>query len=812
MPKICSYQKNADSLLLITDHGNIKLQCCSGGILRVVYTLRDEFSNRESLMVTSRSVGNINFDVDETDEIIIMLMEKLNIRINKETAAINYYDRDGGILLKEPEKGGKTLFPVEVINTVFDASTKVKIEQSVDGARSIVDGEKHVIDRIAYTTKLELCFEKDEALYGLGSHEEGVMNLRGSHQYLYQHNLKGLMPILVSTKGYGLLFDCYSAMTFRDDMHGAYIWSEFSDEMDFYFIYGPKIDDIINGYRKLTGKVPMLPKWAFGYIQSKERYETQQELIDVVREYRRRNIPLDCIVLDWRSWEGELWGQKSFDKTRFPSAVKMMEELHALHTRLMVSVWPNMTNDGPNQIEMKQHGYLLGNQSTYDAFNPFARELYFKQANEGIFENGTDAWWCDCSEPFESDWKGAKKPEPEERLLINTSEAKKYIDPAYINAYSLLHSKGIYEGQRKTTDEKRVVNLTRSSYGGQQRYATITWSGDISANWETLKKQIAGGLNFCVSGAPYWTLDIGGFFVSKKEQWFWCGDYDNGFEDDGYKELYTRWIQFGAFLPMFRSHGTDTPREVWRFGEPGTRFYDTIVNFISFRYRLMPYIYSLAFMVTTQDYTMMRALPFDFVHDKNTLNIDDQYMFGPAIMVNPVVKPMYYGKNSKTIHEANKTREVYLPMGCEWVDFWTGKRLNGGNHVIAAAPLEYIPLYIKAGSILPLGEVKQYTAADNQDIIELRIYDGTDGSFSLYEDEGDNYNYENGYYSNINISWIDISRTLIIERREGSFKGYIPKITFNVVLVSENHGTGITETTQSDKTAQYIGEKLIIEF
>lgn len=811
MPRICSYKKTEDSLILLTDNGSIRLQCCAGNILRVVYTLRDEFSNKDSLMVVNRKISDFNFSVDETDESIFMLMDQFHIQVNKKTSAINYFDKKGNLLVKEPDKGGKKLTQREVIKTVFDDNAEIKLEQSVDGARSRVEGEKYIVDRIAYSTKLEFCFSEGEALYGLGSHEEGVMNLRGSHQYLYQHNFKGLMPVLVSTKGYGLLFDSYASMIFRDDMHGSYIWSEFNEEMDFYFIYGPDFDNIVSGYRQLTGKVPMLPKWAFGYVQSKERYESEQELIEIAKEYRKRNIPLDCIVLDWRSWEGELWGQKSFDKSRFPDPVGMMEELHRINVKLMVSIWPIMTNNGANHVEMKEYGYLLGNQSTYDAFNEKARELYFKQANEGIFSKGTDAWWCDCTEPFESDWKGETKPEPEERLIINTAEAKKYLDPAYINAFSLLHSKGIYEGQRKLTDRKRVVNLTRSSYGGQQRYGTITWSGDICAKWETMKTQIADGLNFCASGAPYWTLDIGGFFVAKKEQWFWDGDYNLGCEDYGYRELYTRWFQYGAFLPMFRSHGTDTPREVWRFGEAGSVFYDTLVKFINLRYRMMPYIYSLAYRVTNENYTMMRALPFDFAQDNKVYNINDQYMFGPAVMVNPVYKPMYFDSSSVELKDTQKQREVYLPANHNWIDFWTGEEFCGGQKITSEAPIEIIPLYIKAGSILPMGDVKQHTAKDNQDELELRIYPGADCVFTLYEDEGDSYDYEKGDFSTIELKWFDGEQKLVIGKREGFFKGYMPLIHFKVVIVSPNHGVGAYNTVNNVTEITYVGNEMEVK-
>ena len=352
-----------------------------------------------------------------------------------------------------------------------------------------------------------------------------------------------------------------------------------------------------------------------GISNQKSATRSQEELLAVVKAYRQREIPLDGIVLDWRSWPGDLWGQKSFDPERFPQPQAMIEELHRLQVRLMVSIWPTMHNHGPNHREMLEREYLLGDKVTYNAFDERARALYWKQAEQGLFSLGVDAWWCDCTEPFEADWTGTTRPEPDERRRMNTEEAKKYLDPQYINAYSLQHSRGMYEGQRQTTTSKRVVNLTRSAYAGQQRYGTITWSGDISAKWQTLKRQIAAGINFCVTGLPYWTVDIGAYFVAKKDLWFWDGDFQEGCEDLGYREFYVRFFQYGTFLPLFRSHGTDTPREVWRFGKPGSRFYDTLVTFIRLRYRLLPYLYSLAARVTREDYTMLRALAFDFRQD-----------------------------------------------------------------------------------------------------------------------------------------------------------------------------------------------------
>ncbi len=673
---IQSYSSTPEGLYIASDRGYLSLTPYSPCAIRVRFSLLPEFSPKDSLIVTAKPEPEIAYTVEETPESLILATSAVTIAIQRQTLAFTYFDRQGRVLTKEPDRGGKTLDPVDVLVSVFDESTTIESRDNADGVRMDARNVRQVVDRKAYHTKLEFEWVEGEALYGLGSHEEGMFNLRGQHQYLYQQNMKAVVPVLISTRGYGVFIDSCSLMTFHDDAFGSYLWSDVDDALDYYFLYGPEFDQIVHEIRTLTGRSPMLPKWAFGYVQSKERYVTQAELIDIAREYRRRELPLDCIVLDWKSWTGDLWGQKTFDPQRFPNPSQMTADLHDLHTRMMISIWPIMRPGGANWQEMKDNAYLLGNQATYNAFSPEARACYWEQANQGLFSHGIDAWWCDCTEPFEADWKGANKPEPEERLRINTEEAKRYLDPEQINAYSLLHSQGIYEGQRRAAKEKRVINLTRSAYLGQQRYATVTWSGDTAARWETFRRQIAEGLNFCATGMPYWTLDIGGFFVKRKpEMWFWSGDYDEGVADLGYRELFVRWFQYGAFLPMFRTHGTDTPREIWRFGEPGEPFYDALVSALELRYRLLPYIYSLAGWTTHHDYTMLRALPFDFRADPATYDVRDQYLFGPALMVNPVTRPMLYDVGSQPLKGIPQTRPVYLPSGADWVDFWTGQYL-----------------------------------------------------------------------------------------------------------------------------------------
>jgi alpha-D-xyloside xylohydrolase len=600
--RINSWQATPGSVLITTHRitdgepvaGLLEISAVQNHILRVRFTERSAFRNPESLMVMAGEAAGA-LRVEDGPDALLLATADVQLEIDKNSTAFSWRDANGNPLVREPANPGRRLHEIPVFRTVWDDQAEVATEKTVDGEKVRAAGGKTVQDRLAYSAKVSFEFADGEAIYGLGQHEEGVLNYRGHYQYLYQQNMKVAMPAFVSSRGYGCLFDTTALSIFRDDQQGTYFWTEVVEELDFYFLYGPEFDRIVGGIRDLTGHLPMLPKWAYGYCQSKERYVTQDELLAIAAEYRRRRLPLDCIVQDWCTWPDGQWGYKTFDPSRFPDPGKLMEELHAVNVRLMVSIWPNLTGEQNRDLaEFREAGELLGNQATYNAFLPAARERYWRQANHGYFQHGIDAWWCDCTEPFEADWNGEVKLEPEQRLAANTGESRKYLDPSRINAYSLLHARGIYEGQRRQTDRKRVANLTRSACPGQQRYATVTWSGDVEATWSRLRRQIADGLNFAVTGNPRWTFDIGAFFVKPGKEWFRAGEYPEGCDDLGYRELYTRWFQLGAFLPMFRSHGTDTPREIWRFGEPGTRFYDTLRAFSELRYRLLPYVYSVA--------------------------------------------------------------------------------------------------------------------------------------------------------------------------------------------------------------------------
>ncbi|NSA90147.1 TIM-barrel domain-containing protein [Clostridium beijerinckii] len=721
--------------------------------------------------------------MEETQDSIILRTGLITLTINKKTGQFVWKNgKNNEILLQERDKELVSI-PVEKYSTNGEKAI-IKRVKTVDGERSFVENLKPYIDTMAYRAKLSFEWQEKEAIHGLGQGEEGIYNYRGNSQYLYQHNMRTPFPCLVSNKNYGILFDCGSLMTLNDDSRGAYVYLDVVEQLDYYFVFGEKLDDIVGGFRKITGRAAMLPKWALGYIQSKETYRNQEELVEVVKEYRKRNVPIDCIVQDWHTWEEGLWGNKRLDKNRYPDIGKANKEIHDLNAHTMVSIWPNMNVGGEDYEEFLQAEYLLGDNSTYDAFNEDARKMYWEQAEKELYKGGFDAWWCDSTEPFSGpDWNGEKIREPWERFMLVGNEHKKFLDPAKANLFALMHEKGIFENQRKVSPDKRVLNLARSGYIGSQKYGVVLWSGDTNATWGTFRKQITEGLNLCLSGLPYWTLDIGAFFTVGSEWrnrgcgcnnnpnplWFWQGDYNEGVNDSAYRELYVRWLQYGAFLPMFRSHGTDTPREIWNFGENGEMFYDAIEKFINLRYSLIPYFYSLAGKVTQNHYTMLRSLLFDFSNDEIATEISDEFMCGDSILVCPVTNPMYYEPNSKSIDEP-KIRKCYLPKGADWYDFWTKERLSGGSYVVADALIDKIPLFIRVGSIIPMEEGLQYAEQVSDKPFQIHIYPGDDCEFEFYEDSGDGYEYEKGIYNKILMKWEDKESKFTIGKADYDFQ------------------------------------------
>jgi len=773
-------------------NGKMRLTAVGDNIIRCTYSLK-EIKDIPSIIIEEGKNEPI-----ESAEADGNIFSAKNIRavVDEKTCAVKWEKTDGTTLIAETKKEFIEV-PVEIYTTDGEEPV-VKRVKTVDGERNFIQNLKKKIDHYAFQGRLHFGFSEDEGIYGLGQAEEGVFNYRHHIHYMYQHNMRIPMPMFISDNGYGILFDCTSLMTFNDNEAGSYMYFDAIDQLDYYVVVG-NVDEVIRGFRYLTGEASMLPKWAFGYVQSKEQYYSAAEMAEVVKHYRELGVPLDCIVQDWNSWPEGQWGQKSLDEKRYSDVKEKMKEIHDMNVHTMVSVWPNMNTGTPNHTELFEKGHMLNDLATYDAFNEEARRIYWQQARDGLYEMGFDSWWCDSTEPFSGpDWGGEIKREPWVRFDIVGTEHKKYLSAEKANVYSLLHAKGMYENQRRDYPDKRMLNLTRSGYASGQKYGAMLWSGDITAAWSTIKQQIAEGLNMAMSGYPYWTLDIGGFFTVGKEwqrrgcscntdptpKWFWKGIYDYGVEDKGYCELYTRWIEMGCFLPMFRSHGTDTPREIWNFGEKGTMFYDAIEKFINLRYQLMPYIYSMAGSVRLNSDTIMRSLVFDFSEDKIARKISSQFMFGRSILVCPVTEPMYFENESREI-DAEKKTKCYLPAGADWYDFWTGKKYEGGQYIVADTPIDIMPVFVRAGSIIPMAKGLQYASQKLEGPIEIHIYSGADGEFTLYDDNGEDYSYEDGAYSTVKLTWKDDEKKLVIGEREGSFSGMSSTLNFTVIVDGE---------------------------
>jgi len=573
----------------------------------------------------------------------------------------------------------------------------------------------------------------------------------------------------------------------RDEQNSQVWWSEMNKKLDYYFVYGKSMDEIIKGYRTLTGKSQIMPKWAMGFWQSRERYKTQSQILSTLKEFRTLKFPIDNIVLDWFYWPETKWGSHQFDKSRFPAPKAMVDSIHAMHAHMMISVWPKYYTTTKHFKEFEKHGWMYMQAvsdsirdwvgpgyvgSFYDAYSAGARKLFWKQMYDNLYPLGIDAWWMDASEPNILDCTDMKY---RKELCGPTA-----LGPSteYFNAYALMNAEAIYNGQRGVAPNKRVFLLTRSGFAGLQHYSTATWSGDIATRWEDMKSQIAAGMNFSISGIPYWTMDIGGFcvedrYVKGQMVYNQTGQVDADYKE--WRELNTRWYQFGAFAPLYRAHGQYPYREPWNIAPKGTPTYNSILYYTQLRYRLMPYIYTLAGMTWFDDYTIMRPLVMDYPNDTSVENIGDQYMFGPALMVCPVYT-----------YQA-RSRKVYFPKGTDWYDFYTGKLIQGGQSLTVNAPYERMPLFVHEGSIIPVGPALQYSNEKLPKKIVLYVYRGQDGHFTLYEDEGVNYDYEKGAYSNVPFSYNEAKGTLTIGEREGQFKGMLKERTFVIVSVSKEN-------------------------
>ena len=849
-------------------------------------------------LVVKYSPKEINFSKSENEKSIILSTEKVKAIISKSDGKISFCKPDSTPLLEEYEKP--------------------------EFEKIVVKGDE------GYSIKQKFLLNS-EGLYGLGQNQENYMNYKNKKILLSQTNTNAISPVLISSNNIGIFWDNYSATIFSEKDNISEFYSKMGDGIDYYLFVGDNLDKVISEYRKLTGKAVMLPRWAFGYWQSKERYQTQDELLSVGQKYRQLQIPIDVMVQDWEWWERGKWSGMEFDRTRFYDPKKMMDELHKINLHALISVWPSIGVESAMHDDLDKRGFLLkpiswGNSRYVDVYNPEAMDIYNEYVYRNIYTQGFDGWWHDSTEPDVVNSLTKESHQYETERLDNN-----YLGSytRYLNPFVLAMLDKIYEKWTSAGKEKRACILTRSAFAGIQRDGVITWSGDIGASWEIFKDQITAAINFCISGFPYWSFDIGAFFIGA-----YGGIFSYGAKNPAYMEFYTRMFQFAAFCPIFRSHGTNAPREMWEMGE----FMPVLVEFDKLRYKLIPYIYSLAGRVYIEDYTMMRSLVMDFPNDKNVYEIKDEYMFGNNILVAPVtdymyhtppqisklvpkevfkngVKVKYYKDNNFTnltkeetadninifwytgrpdyvtdseysirwegtlvapetgkyqfqvkTHDSKviildgkklnieldyiepyfeyinlekgkeysiicetqrmqtgparfllfwktpsdfqkemekadkpKTREVYLPKGCKWIDFWTNAVYEGGKTYTFDAPIDKIPLLIKQGSILPLKDNMQYADEKPFGELEIRVYQGANGEFLLYEDEGDNLNYQSGSFSLIKFEYNENEKKLKINKREGTFEGMQKDRIFK-----------ITNGKKTIKTINYNGEELVV--
>jgi alpha-D-xyloside xylohydrolase len=778
-----SFQQTQQGVKADIGSQSIEIQFYSPEIIRVIKTPKGQTFIKESLSVVKKPEA-VPFHLQKKENGLSLSSTALSVSVDLKNGEISYATAAGQTLLHESPDGA-SFTPMD------DAGNK---------SLSVYQAFK---------------LENDEPIYGLGQHQGGKLNQR-NHRYnnMMQGNTDDVVPFFQSVKGYGIFWDNYSPTTFIDDQNGTSFKSQVGDGIDYYLMYGGKADGVVAKMRGLTGQAPMFPLWTFGFWQSRERYKTQNELTDVVKKYRELGIPLDGIIQDWQYWGNNyLWNAMDFLNPDFNNPKKMINDVHNMNAHMIISIWSSF---GPQTLQYREMEpkHMLLNFNTwpqsgleawppnltypsgvrvYDAYNPEARDIYWKYANKCLFSIGIDGWWMDSTEPDHLDFKPA---DLDNKTFLGSFRKVR-------NAYPLMAVGGVSQHQRQTGSQKRVFILTRSAFAGQQRYGANTWSGDITSSWQTLKNQIPAGLNFSLSGIPYWNSDIGGFFLGK---------FKRKLEDPEYRELYARWIQFGTFCPMMRSHGADAPREIYQFGTKGTRVYDAVAKFIDLRYSLLPYIYSTSWDVTTHQSSMMRALFMDFSADKKTWDIDNEFMFGKSILVCPVTDPQYVTKSGTSENalmmedfSSVRSQEVYLPAASDWFDLWTGEKITGGKKVKKETPLDIQPVYIKAGSIIPWGPKVQYATEKKWDNLEIRIYPGADADFTLYEDENDNYNYEKGKFSEIRFHWNDRTKTLSAGERKGNFDGMLSNRTFNIVLAP----TGIEPV--AGRSVSYNGKKKSIK-
>ncbi len=929
--------------------GALRVTFHAPDVVHVTLAPTGSFSARPSLVVLP-ATAPVTPAVDEGTDVVVVRTGVALVRVWRATGALAIEDGAGRVLVRAAAPGSDAFTPARDTGATADGP--------------------------AWAVRQRFVLTRDEGLYGLGQYQDGVMNYRGEEVLVAQANTSAAIPFLLSTRGYGVLWDNYSRTVFDDAPAAppsaapaaapdtASLSSDVADGIDYYVVAARHPDDAVAGFRRLTGAAPMYPRWAYGYWQSKEHYDSQRELLGVAAEYRRRRVPVDAIVQDWSYWPGpDRFSGMVWDPARYPDPAAMARQLHAEHFHFMAVIWPALGDSTAVYRDMAARGFLYPRPHwaparVYDAYDPRARDLYWTYAKRGVWDVGIDAWWMDATEP---EFRSTDDRYVTARSTLANGRNALGTFARYLNPYSLLTTRGIYEHQRALTEAKRVVILTRSAFAGQQRYATTLWSGDIWSSWGVFRNQIPAGLNAGMAGLPYWTTDVGGFISSHR--------FPGGVADPAFRELYVRWFQFGAFCPIFRAHGSNTPREVWQFGGPGDWAYDALVAADSLRYRLLPYVYSLAHGVR-EGGTMMRALPLAFPDDRRGYGVGGAFMFGPALLVSPVTRPMRYpparaqewipardlyapdgrtrgmrldfvrgaGRdpfvrdslvatrpaevfnltwagalpeslaaspysarytgvlraeegggyefvlttdggvrlwlgdslvvdrwdNRDTLEVRHAVRlgagsahalrleyrearpgagrlllewitpstrarlrpdpnwATYLPAGADegvarpggtrggWYDFWTGERLAAGRVAVRPAPIARVPLYVRAGSVVPMGPALQYADERAADPIELRVYPGADGAFTLYEDEGDSYRYERGVSATIPIAWNDAAGTLTIGPRAGRFPGMLERRTVRVVFVRPGHGVGLPEATVADRVVTFDGRAVVV--
>lgn len=825
---VSSFRAAADGVVFTMVPGTMKVTVCADDVIRVMYSPTTTLPAGQDFVVTNRAWPLTPFDFRDSAETLAISTRKLRVIVDKRTGAIGFFDVRGNLLLGEPAGGGKTMTPVTV------------------------NGES------CFQPEQTFMSPAGEFLHGLGQFQEGIWNWRGMPQQLRQLNTQIAIPIIVSSRGYGLLWNNASltefnpadtevmltnrAGAFTTGEAGDYVFmvkdgdrrrligvqingetlvaitnmwvpytisgktglaahatysvnllgggrgakvfarplgntttfrSEVGDAIDYYFFYGPTADQIIAAYRRATGDAPLFPKAAYGFWQCRERYSSQTQLLTAASEFRSKQIPVDFIVQDWQYWGNHGWGAYEWDSSHYPDPPNMIAELHTNHFKFMISVWSNPAGVVGRALASMPNG-LLPKTTWMDVFNPGVRSLRWKYTDAAFYSIGADGFWQDATEPGDD----GNSVSGVQCFLGSANRVR--------NAYPLFASEATYEGQRRTDSSKRVVILTRSAYPGEQRHASAVWSGDVNGDWLTFARQIRAGLNYSITGLPYWTTDTGGFFHPRDQ-----------YTSPDYNELLTRWFQWSTFCPILRIHGFGTATEFWNW-LPTTQ--TNLMASDQLRYRMLPYNYSVAWKITHERYTPMRALLMDFPNDAPALAVADEYMFGPAFLACPVTVPQA------------TSRPVYLPSGTSWVDFWTGETFAGGKTVTANAPINIMPLYVRAGSIVPLGPVVQYATERPADPIELRIYRGADGKFTLYEDENDNYDYEKGIYATIPFAWDDAKQTLTIGKRAGAFPGMLNNRNIRVVFVGPDHGTGLEPEANPDTVVHYAGKATTIAF